>query len=195
MAPQRIVSQSSVDGSLAVCAECSPVACSSAAQNGDRHGVSAVLARPEDIPDERLSDSAPHSIATQPEAATPADAQPSVSTGNGQHASGDSAASSAPSHVGGEPAQAVAAERHAGQPAAPASPPPPPRGAPRSVPRRASNKEPAELVPSEEIFFKRGDIVAGRVLWASTSGARVQLLKNPRIHGRVSTSPAGTAVS
>ena len=175
----------------AACTEHTPLLCSSTTQSGDRHGVSAVMARPDDIVDEQHPDGQVSGGSAGPLTATEGhDTQQSSTASNGQHVASEAGAAAA-SHgaaLAADPVSAAAAlaDRSAGEPSAsehPASSRGGPSDGPRVGPRRGTQKPPADLVPPEEIWFRRGDIVAGRVIWASNQGARIELLKNPRIHG------------
>ena len=180
----------------AVCAEHTALLCSSTDQSGDRHGVSAVMARPDDAIDEHHANGqAPGGSAEPSAAAEGHDAPQSSATSNGQHAASEAGAAAASdgAALAADPVSAAAAlaERSVSEPSSASEHPPSSRGGPgdgpRGGPRRGNTqKPPADLVPAEEIWFRRGDIVAGRVIWASNQGARIELLKNPRIHGCVS---------
>jgi hypothetical protein len=48
----------------------------------------------------------------------------------------------------------------------------------------------APIVPMEERWFRDGDVVAGRVVWSNSRGARVQLVAEPRLLACVHGAPA-----
>ncbi len=180
--------------SFAVRTEQTALLCSSTAQSDDRHGVSAVMARPDDAVDEHHTNGqAPGGSAEPLTAAEGRDTPESSAVSNGQHAASEAGAAAASdgAALAADPVSAAAAlaERSVSEPSSASEHPPSSRGGPsndgpRGGPRRGNTqKPPADLVPAEEIWFRRGDIVAGRVIWASNQGARIELLKNPRIHG------------
>ncbi len=152
------------------------------------------MARPDDAIDEHHTNGqAPGGSAEPSTAAEGHDTPQSSAVSNVQHVASDDAGAAAASDgaaLAADPVSAAAAlaERSVSQPSSASEHPPSAHGGPsdgpRGGPRRGgTQKPPADLVPAEEIWFRRGDIVAGRVIWASNQGARIELLKNPRIHG------------